>query len=199
MPGTSASANVVASSFTDTAVPGAPATSTHCPRSTKRRLHSIFSTTSAASAIPTRYHVDAESAMSAANVDIPAKRASPCGLAVLPLWITAGLPIRLPPHPPSDPNTRAHYCPFYARLLNDGLLRSSHQLFGAPTFITYKSDVKARLICDFRDYNGMFRNPPTFSLPPLEDILPQKTRRSAILCEIGHLALLLVYSIATTD
>ena len=101
------------------------------------------------------------------------------GHAVLPckLWTTHRLPLVLPPHLSTLKRTfPTPTAPFFQHLCDTGLaspVHSTHMVpFGSPTFLTYKSKTKARLICDLRQYNtrfhSLFSKPPAFQLPTLE-------------------------------
>ena len=89
-----------------------------------------------------------------------------CGHVDIPLflWRQYNLPSRLPPHPPNNRTPPMTTTTFFKTLVTDNLAKPSLAAYGAPTFLTYKLDAKARLICDLRQYNLLFDDPPSFFL-----------------------------------
>ena len=93
-----------------------------------------------------------------------------CGHAelLIYLWRSHGLLLKLPHHPPTWRQPPISTCEFYRSIVGAGIAAPFTDNFGAPTFLVYKFNDTAQLICDFRCYNQLFTAPPSFRLPQLE-------------------------------
>ena len=96
-----------------------------------------------------------------------------CGSTGIPLdlWLSLGLPLRLPAHTLCACHPDPSAVIVLSTLANASLLAVAPPQPGAPPFATNKNTTKCRRILDLRLYNKLFPRPPPFHLPSLSTLL----------------------------